>query len=153
MPPKVRGIYFKRKEWFTSRGLVAPDSWGRRGTETVPQWENDTHRQAYLTKLDEEQNKQRIDKIITRGKSMPRNVKRSDSVETIEREPLNPNQELSEKITELENLLCSRVKGTGKKRKKKKKKKGGRRTRRKSRRRTRRKRYKKKRTKKKSLRK
>jgi hypothetical protein len=78
--------------------------------------------------------------------------KRPGTADTVSQPPHSSStEELSEKITELEILLCN--KGTGKKRKKKKKKKGGKRTRRKSRRRTRRKRNKKKRTKKKSLRK
>ena len=154
---------YRNKEWWNENlnDVPYPDSWmqdGRADAPAYPKWEakpqaQGLYRERYIKamKTDSaamEKKKKKDIMEIFRGKS--RN-KRPGTADTVSQPPHSSStEELSEKITELENLLCN--KGTGKKRKKKKKKKGGRRTRRKSRRRTRRKRNKKKRTKKKSRR-
>ena len=152
----IMGIPQRDDNWFVKHKIEKPKYWENIQGESRPIWGNGAYDRKngellpkYNKLINEEKNRPNKKKVKV-ADPFPRNNKRPGTADTVSQSPHSSYPEvLSEKITELENLLCN--KGTGKKRKKKKKKKGGRRTRRKSRR-TRRKRNKKKRTKKKSRR-
>ena len=150
----IIGIPQRDENWFVKHKIEKPEYWENIQGESRPIWGNGAYDRknekllARYRELINAEEKKKRKKVIVRN---PFPDGRPGSADTVSQSPHSSYpEELSEKITELEKLLCN--KGTGKKRKKKKKKKGGKRTRRKSRRRTRRKRNKKKRTKKKSRR-
>ena len=159
MGPTIIGMPQREQTWFVKNKIEKPTYWENIQGESRPIWGNgayDKKNQKLLSRYKElinaeENNRLNKNNSIKVVNPFPDNKGRPGTANTVSQSPHSSYpEELSEKITELEKLLCN--KGTGKKRKKKKKKKGGKRTRRKSRRRTRRKRNKKKRTKKKSRR-